>query len=50
MPSMPSTMPCRRAPTPYEGDDKALDVPAIVGIGGSLLYFIETLWQEGLGL
>jgi 4-hydroxyphenylpyruvate dioxygenase len=26
---------------PYEGDDKALDVPAIVGIGGSLLYFVD---------
>ena len=36
--------------TPYEGDDKALDVPAIVGIGGSLLYFVDTLWREGLGL
>ena len=36
--------------TPYEGDDKTLDVPAIVGIGGSLLYFVETLRREGLGL
>ncbi|MGD9293333.1 MAG: 4-hydroxyphenylpyruvate dioxygenase [Roseobacter sp.] len=26
---------------PYHGDDKALDVPAIVGIGGSLIYFVE---------
>ncbi|MCX8508577.1 MAG: VOC family protein, partial [Rhodobacteraceae bacterium] len=26
---------------PYSGDDKALEVPAIVGIGGSLLYFID---------
>ena len=26
---------------PYEGEDKALDVPAIVGIGGSLIYFID---------
>lgn len=27
--------------TPYEGDDKVMDAPAIVGIGGSLIYFIE---------
>ncbi len=27
--------------TPYEGADKVLDVPAIVGIGGSLLYFVD---------
>ena len=26
---------------PYVGDDKTLDVPAIVGIGGSLIYFVE---------
>ena len=33
--------------TPYEGDDKALDVPAIVGIGGSLLYFVDTYGDKG---
>ncbi|AZO06803.1 MULTISPECIES: 4-hydroxyphenylpyruvate dioxygenase [unclassified Mesorhizobium] len=33
--------------TPYEGTDKALDVPAIVGIGGSLLYFIEAYGEKG---
>ncbi|RWO95828.1 MAG: 4-hydroxyphenylpyruvate dioxygenase [Mesorhizobium sp.] len=33
--------------TPYEGTDKALDVPAIVGIGGSLLYFIEVYGEKG---
>ncbi len=27
--------------TPYEGDGKVLDVPAIYGIGGSLLYFVD---------
>lgn len=32
---------------PYEGDDKALDVPAIVGIGGSLLYFVERYGDKG---
>ena len=32
---------------PYLGDDKALNVPAIVGIGGSLLYFIETYGAKG---
>ncbi|QEG23194.1 4-hydroxyphenylpyruvate dioxygenase [Mariniblastus fucicola] len=26
---------------PYQGSGKALDVPAIVGIGGSLIYFID---------
>jgi len=26
---------------PYEGDDRTLDVPAIRGIGGSLIYFID---------
>ena len=35
---------------PYEGADKSLDVPAIIGIGGSLLYFVGPLRQEGLGL
>ena len=33
--------------TPYEGDDKTLDVPAIVGIGGSLLYFVERYGKKG---
>ena len=33
--------------TPYEGDGKIMDVPAIVGIGGSLLYFIETYGDTG---
>jgi len=32
---------------PYAGDDKALDVPAIVGIGGSLIYFIDTYGAKG---
>ncbi len=31
----------------YEGDDKTLDVPAVVGIGGSLLYFVDTYGEEG---
>ena len=26
---------------PYEGDGKVIDVPAIVGIGGSLIYFVD---------
>ena len=30
----------------YDGADKALDVPAIVGIGGSLIYFVD---QYGAG-
>lgn len=28
--------------TPYLGDDKVLDVPTVMGIGGSLLYFVDT--------
>ena len=32
---------------PYEGHDKALDVPAIVGIGGSLLYFVDRYGAKG---
>jgi len=30
---------------PYTGGDKALDVPAIVGIGGSLIYFVDTYFE-----
>jgi hypothetical protein len=30
-----------------KGDDKTLDVPAIVGIGGSLLYFVDTYGEKG---
>ncbi|MFK5977927.1 MAG: 4-hydroxyphenylpyruvate dioxygenase [Rhizobiaceae bacterium] len=33
--------------TPYEGDDKTLDVPAIEGIGGSLLYFVDQYGDKG---
>ena len=32
---------------PYDGDDKALDAPSIVGIGGSLLYFIDKYGDKG---
>ncbi len=31
----------------YTGDDKSLDVPAVIGIGGSLLYFVETYGADG---
>ncbi|WP_420564833.1 4-hydroxyphenylpyruvate dioxygenase [Thalassobaculum sp.] len=31
----------------YTGDGKALDVPAVYGIGGSLLYFVDTYGDEG---
>lgn len=33
--------------TPYEGDDKTLNVPAIEGIGGSLLYFVDQYGDKG---
>ncbi len=36
-----------RGATEYTGNGKALDVPAIEGIGGSLLYFIETYGDKG---
>jgi 4-hydroxyphenylpyruvate dioxygenase len=32
--------------TEYTGDDKALDVPAIMGIGGSLLYFVDQYFDR----
>lgn len=31
--------------TPYEGPGKTMDVPAIVGIGGSLIYFIDQYYD-----
>lgn len=37
----------RLGATPYEGDDKTIDAPAIVGIGGSLLYFVDTYGEKG---
>jgi len=30
---------------PYTGDDKCMDVPAIVGIGGSLIYFVDAYYE-----
>jgi 4-hydroxyphenylpyruvate dioxygenase len=33
--------------TEYTGRDKTLDVPAVIGIGGSLLYFIDTYGPKG---
>ncbi len=30
---------------PYEGEGKVLDVPAIMGIGGSLLYFVDQYYD-----
>lgn len=31
--------------TPYEGRGKVLDVPAIYGIGGSLIYFVDQYYE-----
>ena len=36
-----------RGATPYTEDDKTLNVPAIVGIGGSLLYFVDQYGDNG---
>ena len=33
--------------TPYTADGKTIDVPAIVGIGGSLIYFVELYGDQG---
>jgi 4-hydroxyphenylpyruvate dioxygenase len=33
--------------TEYKSDDKSLDVPAVVGIGGSLLYFVDRYGAKG---
>ncbi|AML51677.1 4-hydroxyphenylpyruvate dioxygenase [Falsihalocynthiibacter arcticus] len=33
--------------TPFDADTKTLDVPAIVGIGGSLIYFIDAYGDYG---
>jgi 4-hydroxyphenylpyruvate dioxygenase len=33
--------------TPYEGDGKVINAPAIVGIGGSLLYFVDKYGDKG---
>lgn len=33
--------------TAYDGDGKVLDVPAIRGIGDSLIYFVETYGKKG---
>jgi 4-hydroxyphenylpyruvate dioxygenase len=33
--------------TEYTGSDKSLNVPAVVGIGGSLLYFVDTYGAKG---
>lgn len=34
-----------RGATEYTGDDKTMDVPAIVGIGGSLIYLIDQYYD-----
>ena len=31
----------------YHGDDKVIDAPAIIGIGGSLIYFIDKYGESG---
>lgn len=36
-----------RGAQPYAGPDKALQAPAIVGIGGSLLYFVDRYGPNG---
>ncbi|GLQ34744.1 4-hydroxyphenylpyruvate dioxygenase [Amylibacter marinus] len=33
--------------TEYTGTGKSLDVPAVIGIGGSLLYFVDTYGEDG---
>ena len=38
---------CQWAPNPMRASDKTLDVPAIKGIGGSLLYFVDRYGEKG---
>src|SRR5258708_9839301 len=33
--------------TEYSGPGKTLDVPAVIGIGGSLLHFVDTYRRKG---
>ena len=35
--------------TPYMGDDRMMDLPAIVGIGGSLIYFTDAYGGDAMG-
>ena len=35
----------KRGAEPYEGEGKVIDVPAIYGIGGSLIYFIDQYYD-----
>jgi 4-hydroxyphenylpyruvate dioxygenase len=37
----------KRGAKPYEGSDKAIEAPAIEGIGGSLIYFIDRYGSKG---
>jgi 4-hydroxyphenylpyruvate dioxygenase len=48
MRSMPSSGPCRSAPSPMKRDrtGRARD-PAVRGIGGSLLYFVDRYGEKG---
>lgn len=34
--------------TPYEGEGKVMDVPAIMGIGGSLIYFLDNYSERSV--
>ena len=47
MPGTPSTMPSPRAPSPIPAPTRRSTCPAIVGIGGSLLYFVDTYGAKG---
>ena len=47
MPGTRSTMPSSLGAEPYTGADKTLDVPAIKGIGGSLIYFVDRYGAMG---
>ncbi|MEM8980933.1 MAG: 4-hydroxyphenylpyruvate dioxygenase [Pseudomonadota bacterium] len=35
----------KKGAKPYEGSGKTMDVPAIIGIGGSLIYFIDQYYE-----
>lgn len=38
----------KQGATPYETEGKVLDVPAIIGIGGSLIYFLDNYFDQSV--
>ena len=47
MPRMPLRRAVELGAVEYTGSDKTIDAPAVYGIGGSLLYFVDTYGDKG---